>query len=85
MATTGSRRQVDLATRRYAVWAARYDELISAMGSFDSTLEQYTEATARVSGAARALPGKISMPTVTRSVVRTTVKPRVSATTGASG
>ena len=77
--------EIDAATRAYATSASRYDELSAAIGSLDATLDGYAAAAARVSGAARALPGRVSLPSVSHTSTGTTSKPRVSGTTGASG
>lgn len=77
--------EMDTATRAYADSAARYDALSVEIGSLDSTLERYAEAAARVSGAARSLPARVRLPSVSRTSTGTTSKPRVSGTTGASG
>ncbi len=77
--------ELDVAARAYAASAARYDELSVSVASLDATLEDYAEAAARVSGAARALPMRVSLPSLSRVSTGTSPKPRVSGTTGASG
>jgi hypothetical protein len=73
------------AAARYAESAARYEALVTSMATMESSLEAYAGRAASVSGAARSLPSHVSLPTVTRTVTTTVVKPRVRATTGASG
>jgi hypothetical protein len=77
--------ELDAAARAYATSAARYDALSAEVTTLDATLEGYADAAARVSGAARALPGRVNLPSVSRTSTGTTTKPRVSGTTGASG
>jgi hypothetical protein len=81
------RLEAELATamRRYAESAARYEALVATMATMESSLESYAGRAAAISGAARSLPARVSLPTVTRTVTTTVVKPRVRATTGASG
>ena len=73
--------ELDAAARSYETSATRYDDLSAEV----TTLEDFADAAARVSGAARALPGRVSLPSVSRTSTGTTSKPRVSGTTGASG
>jgi len=81
------RLETDLAAaaRRFAGSASRYDALVTTMGAMESSLDDYAGRVATVTGAARSLPAHVSLPTVTRTVTTTMVKPRVRATTGASG
>lgn len=68
----------------YAVYAATYDELATGVGSLDTSLETYAGRMAKVSGAALALPARVSLPSVARSA-GTSSRPRAAATTAASG
>ena len=79
--------QVEIArsTGAYADSAARFDDLAAGLSTLDATLDSYAGRTAVVSGAARALPARVSLPTVSRTVTSTSAKPRVKAATGASG
>ena len=76
---------VDRASRAYTASAARFDEIAATLESMESSLDAYAGRVGQVSGAARTLPGHVSLPTVSRTVTRTVSKPRVSASTGASG
>ncbi len=64
---------------------ARYDALATDLSTLESALANHAALMAKVSGAARALPKHVSLPSVTRVVTTTVSKPRVSASTGASG
>ena len=76
--------ELDAAARVYAASADRYEQVTLGVSSLDRSLETFAAEAARVSGAARALPGRVTMPTVSRTTTSTS-KPRVSGTTGASG
>jgi hypothetical protein len=73
------------ASKRYAESAARYETLVSTMATMESALDDYAGHVATVTGAARTLPARVSLPAVTRTTTVTVVQPRVRATTGASG
>ena len=77
--------ELDAAARSYETSATRYDALSAEVTTLDTTLEDFADAAARVSGAARALPGRVSLPSVSRTSTGTTSTPRVSGTSGASG
>ena len=69
----------------YARAASRYEALTPALTDTEASLSDLESRVATISGAARALPVRISLPPITR-VVRTTVtRPKTSASTGASG
>ncbi len=73
------------ATRAYADAADRYARLGTRLVDMEASLEDLGTRVEKVSGAAKALPGRVSLPTIsttTRVVTRTKV---VHATTGASG
>jgi hypothetical protein len=76
---------VERAARAYAASAARYDELTATLESLEASLERYAGRVEAVTGAAQALPGRVRLPTVTRTITRTSSKPGVTASTGASG
>ena len=76
---------IERASQEYAASAARYDELTTTLDSLEASLERYAGRVEAVTGAARALPGRVRLPAVTRTVTRTSSKPRVTASTGASG
>ena len=70
----------------YAHAASGYDTLSTSLGVTESSLDDYAARVGAVSGAAQALPARVSLPAVsTKVVVRTTTRPRTSASTGASG
>jgi hypothetical protein len=70
----------------YARAASGYDSLSTSLGVTESSLDDYAARVGAVSGAAQALPARVSLPAVsTKVVVRTTTRPRTSASTGASG
>jgi len=76
---------LDDATRAYTAAAARYSQLVPQLEQMEGQLDQLAKRTGTVSGAANALPGRVSLPTIsssTRTVTRTRV---VHTTTGASG
>lgn len=77
--------EVERAAQSYAASVTRYDELAASLSSTEASLERYTGRVEAISGAARSLPDRVTLPTVSRTVTRTISKPRVSATTGASG
>jgi len=65
--------------------AGGYDALGSQLAGTEDSLNQLATHVQTISGAARALPGSISLPTVSRTVTRTTTRPATTASTGASG
>jgi hypothetical protein len=78
-------RSLDEATRAYTDAADRYARLGTRLIDMEVSLENLGTRVEKVSGAANALPGRVSLPTIsttTRVVTRTKV---VHATTGASG
>ena len=77
--------QIQLSAGAYAASAASYDSLTADLSTLDSSLEAYAGRMAKVSGAARALPARASMPSVARSSGSSSSKPRVKASTAASG
>lgn len=81
------RLEADIAssTAAYAGSAAHFAELSTDLTALDMSLEAYAGRMAKVSGAVRALPARVSLPRVSRSVTSTSSKPRVAASTGASG
>lgn len=77
--------QIELSAGAYAASAATYDTITADLSTLDSSLEAYASRMEKVSGAARALPARASMPSVARSSGRASSKPRAAATTAASG
>lgn len=80
--------QIELSATAYAGSAAAYDELTTGLSSLDTSLEKYAKRMAKVSGAIRAMPGRVAMPGVSRSATSSSgssTKPRVTASTAASG
>ena len=69
----------------YARAASRYEALTPALTDTEASLSDLESRVATISGAARALPVRISLPPVTRVVRTTSARPKTSATTGASG
>ena len=70
----------------YARAANGYDSVSVALGLTETSLDEYAARVTKVSGAAQALPARVRLPAVsTNVVVRTTTRPRTSASTGASG
>lgn len=76
--------QVERSAKAYALSVATYDELTAGLTTLDTSLEAYASRMKRVSGAARALPARASLPSVSRTA-GTSSKPRAAATTAASG
>jgi hypothetical protein len=78
--------ETDLATiaRVYGDAAARYDRLTPGLDGMESSLDALGSSVSQVSGAARALPGRVALPAVARSV-STSTAPVTHARTGASG
>jgi hypothetical protein len=74
------------AAAAYARAAAGYDALVTTLETTETSLADYAGRVESVSGAAKSLPSRVSMPSVsTKVVVRTTSRPKTSASTGASG
>lgn len=78
---------LDEASRAYTQAAGRYAALGTRLIDMETSLDDLGKRVAKVTGAADALPGHVSLPTIrtttsTRVVTRTKV---VHATTGASG
>ena len=69
----------------YARAASRYDALAPTLTDTEASLSDLASRVETISGAARALPARISLPPITRVVRTTSSRPRTSATTGASG
>jgi hypothetical protein len=69
----------------YARAASRYDALAPTLTDTEASLSDLASRVEIISGAARALPARISLPPITRVVKATSTRPKTSATTGASG
>jgi hypothetical protein len=70
----------------YARAAAGYDQLASTLETTENALGDYAGRVQAVTGASKALPGRVSLPSVSsKVVVRTTSKPKTTTSTGASG
>jgi len=69
----------------YARAASRYEALTPTLTDTEASLSDLASRVETISGAARALPARISLPPITRVVRTTSSRPRTSATTGASG
>jgi len=79
--------QIQQVADAYTQAAGGYDALTPQLGDMEDSLDRLAGRVQTVSGAAQALPGRISLPTVSRSVTRTvtTSRPKTSSSTGASG
>ncbi len=78
-------RSLDEASRAYVVSSERYARVGTELVDMETSLDALGRRVEKVSGAAKALPGRVSLPTIstsTRVITRTRV---VHATTGASG
>ncbi len=78
-------RSLDEASRAYVVSSERYARVGTGLVDMETSLDALGTRVEKVTGAAKALPGRVSLPTIstsTRVVTRTRV---VHATTGASG
>lgn len=78
---------LNVATQTYALAADRYAGIGPRMVDMEASLEDLGKRVSKVTGAANALPGHVSLPTIstsTRFVTRTQTKV-VHAKTGASG
>ena len=69
----------------YALAAARYEALTPTLTDTETSLSDLASRVETISGAARALPARISLPPITRVARTTSARPKTSATTGASG
>ncbi len=66
--------------------AGRYDALAPRLQEAETALDQLAGRVQAIGGAALALPGHVTMPPISRTVIRTTsAKPKTSGSTGASG
>lgn len=66
--------------------ASQYDALAPRLTETEASLFDLAARVQTIGGAARALPAHISLPPISRNVVRTTSsRPKTSASTGASG
>jgi hypothetical protein len=73
------------AAQDYGDAAGRYDRLAPGLSAMESALDDLAANVADVSGAARALPGHVALPVVTRTVTVAAKRPVTHGTTGASG
>ena len=69
----------------YARAASRYEALTPTLTNTETSLSDLASRVETISGAARALPARISLPPITKVVRTTSTRPKTSATTGASG
>jgi hypothetical protein len=69
----------------YSRAVTRYEALTPSLRDTEASLSDLASRVETISGAARALPARITLPPVTRVVRSTSTRPRTSATTGASG
>lgn len=78
-------RSLDEASRAYVLSSGRYARVGTGLVDMEASLDALGTRVEKVSGAANALPGRVSLPAIstsTRVITRTRV---VHATTGASG
>lgn len=75
---------VQAAAARYAAAATAYQALTGRIGGLESSLGSLQASVAEIRGASTSLPTRVSLPTVSRSVVTVTRTTVVHATTGAS-
>jgi hypothetical protein len=74
------------AAAAYARAAAGYDAMAATLDTTETALGEYAGRVGIVSGASKSLPAQVSLPKVsTKVVVKTTSRPKTSASTGASG
>ena len=73
------------AARAYGDAASRYDAVAARLAELETSLDSLAGSVTQVTGAAKSLPNRVSLPPVTRSVVTTRSAPVTHATTGASG
>ncbi len=74
------------AAAAYARAAAGYDAMATTLDTTETALGEYAGRVGVVSGASKALPNQVSLPKVSsKVVVKTTSRPKTSASTGASG
>lgn len=69
----------------YARAASRYEALTPTLTDTEASLSDLASRVETIAGAARALPARISLPPITRTVRTTSTRPKTSASTGASG
>jgi ABC-type phosphonate transport system ATPase subunit len=77
-------RDLASAARAYGDAAAGYDRLAPRLDELEISLDTLAGTVAKVSGAAKALPARVALPTVTHTMT-TRAAPATHATTGASG
>jgi hypothetical protein len=66
--------------------AGRYDALAPRLEESETALAQLADQVSAIGGAALALPRQVSLPPLSRTVIRaTSAKPKTSGSTGASG
>ena len=81
----GLQSSIDGATGAFTVAADRYATLADRLTAMEASLDKLGQRVAKVSGAAGALPGRVSLPTIHASTPAATRTKVVHATTGASG
>jgi hypothetical protein len=77
--------EIERSASAYAASAARFDELATGVSSLDTSLDAYDGRMQKVTGAVRAMPGHVSLPSVSRSATTARARPATRAATGASG
>jgi len=75
---------LDATAGAYGDAAARYDRLARRLDALETSLDALAGSVSTVTGAAKALPQRVELPRVTRTV-STRVAPATHVTTGASG
>jgi len=81
----GLQASIDGAAGAFAVAADRYAAMTDRLAEMESSLDRLGQRVAKVTGAAGALPTRVSLPAVDRSTPPATRTKAVHATTGASG
>ena len=86
LAATNERMATDLdrVARADDVMASAWDQVGPGLDATEATLDSLTASVARITGAAGALPDRVALPAVPRTVVTRGATP-AHATTGASG
>ena len=81
----GLQASIDGAAGAFAVAADRYAAMTDRLAEMEASLDHLGQRVAKVTGAAGALPARVSLPAVAPSTPPATRTKAVHATTGASG
>jgi hypothetical protein len=78
--------RLDAVATAYSEAAQHYDRVGAGLSDFEAELQRLAAIVSSVQGAAQALPNRVALPSVSRTITRTVVSaPTTHATTGASG